>query len=69
MRSDFDRGEVAKADREGKPFPAALQFARESILPPDGRAALLADRILSNNDYRHRIPEEFEKLLRAAVKG
>ncbi|MEK6299267.1 MAG: hypothetical protein AABO41_00975 [Acidobacteriota bacterium] len=59
---------VAKRDREGKPLLPSLQYARESILPSDGSAALLADRILSDDDYRHRIPGEFEKLLRAAVQ-
>jgi hypothetical protein len=60
---------VEKCEREGKPLPVALQHARESILSGDGRAAEIAARVLSNDDSRHRIPAEFEKLLRAAVRG
>ena len=60
---------VEKCEREGKRLPVALQYARESILSGDGRAAEIAARVLSNDDSRHRIPAEFEKLLRAAVRG
>jgi len=59
---------LAKVEREGAPVPQSLQYARESILPSDGGAARLAEKILSNEDYHHRIPAEFEKLLRAAVR-
>ena len=57
---------VAKDEKEGKPPPVALEYARQSILKPD--AASLAVRILSNDDHPHRIPAEFEKLLKAAVR-
>jgi hypothetical protein len=59
---------VEKCEKEGKRLPLALQYARESILSGDGRAAEIAARVLSNDDSRHRIPAEFEKLLRAAVR-
>jgi len=57
---------VAKDEKEGKPLPVALEYARQAILKPD--AASLAVRILSNDDHPHRIPAEFEKLLKAAVR-
>lgn len=59
---------VTKCEKEGRPLPPALRHARESILPPDGQAASIASRLLSNDDARHRIPAEFEKLLLAAVR-
>ena len=59
---------VARCEREGKPLPLVLRHARESILSPDAQAASIASRLLSNDDTRHRIPAEFEKLLLAAVR-
>jgi hypothetical protein len=59
---------IEKCEKEGKRLPVALQYAREAILSGDGRAAEIAARVLSNDDSRHRIPVEFEKLLRAAVR-
>ncbi|HTG13741.1 MAG TPA: hypothetical protein VK747_00585 [Blastocatellia bacterium] len=59
---------VARGEKTGKPLPVALEYARQSILKPDGTAAALAARILSNDDHPHRIPAEFEKLLQAAVR-
>ncbi len=59
---------VTKCEREGRPLPLALRHSRESILPPDGQAASIASRLLSNDDSQHRIPAEFEKLLLAAVR-
>ncbi|MFY9608804.1 MAG: hypothetical protein WAU45_09350 [Blastocatellia bacterium] len=59
---------VTKCEKEGRPLPPALRHARESILPPDGQAASIASRVLSNDDPQHRIPAEFEKLLLAAVR-
>jgi hypothetical protein len=60
---------VGKAENDRKPLPVALQYARDSILTPDVNAASLAERLLSNDDRRHRIPAEFETLLQAAVRG
>jgi hypothetical protein len=59
---------VARCEKEGRPLPIALRHARESILPPDQKAASIASRLLSNDDTRHRIPAEFEKLVLAAVR-
>ncbi|HWN99731.1 MAG TPA: hypothetical protein VNS63_10720 [Blastocatellia bacterium] len=57
---------VAKCEKESKPLPLALRYARDAIVTPDAQA--IASRILFNEDDRHRIPPEFEKLLRAAVR-
>lgn len=59
---------VTKCEDEGSPLPPALRHARESILPPDGQAASIASRLLSNEETQHRIPAQFEKLLLAAVR-
>jgi UDP-N-acetyl-alpha-D-muramoyl-L-alanyl-L-glutamate epimerase len=59
---------IVRCEKEGRPLPIALRYARESILPPDQKVASIASRLLSNDDTRHRIPAEFEKLVLAAVQ-
>lgn len=59
---------IAKREKEGQPLPLALRYARDTILEAGGPAASIAARILSNDGHPHRIPAEFEELLRAATR-